>query len=106
MYLPPDEWNDCVARLPGGSLEHLGLEGVAQRDTETFTAEGAVGAGDAGKTENKENEKGHADPQFPDVPISRCPNLIEFLFQPTTRFDAAAPDLACCAMKRTAQAHS
>ncbi len=103
MYLPPDEWNDCVARLPGGSLEHLGLEGVAQRDTETFTAEGAVSAGDAGKTENKEKEKGHADPQFPDVPISRCPDLIEFLSQSTTRFHGSIPGLVDEVKKLTAE---
>ena len=29
LYLTPEEWSDRVAQLPGGSLEHLGLERVS-----------------------------------------------------------------------------
>ena len=44
IYLPPDEWNALIARLPGGSLEHLNVLRIARA----------------------EEELGLADPQVPD----------------------------------------
>ncbi|HEY6304866.1 MAG TPA: transcription-repair coupling factor [Candidatus Angelobacter sp.] len=63
IYLPPPRWNEVVAKLPGGSLEQLGLLRIAEA----------------------ENKLGLAAPQVPESA------LIEFSSQPTMRFHGSVP---------------
>jgi transcription-repair coupling factor (superfamily II helicase) len=65
IFLSPKQWNATVAKLPGGSLEQLGLLRMAQA----------------------ENALGLAEPQAPDAP------LIEFSTQPTARFHGSVPGM-------------
>jgi len=58
IYLPPQRWDQLIAKLPGGSMEQLGLLRIAEA----------------------ENKLGLAEPQVPDAP------LIEFSTRPTSRF--------------------
>jgi transcription-repair coupling factor (superfamily II helicase) len=74
IFLSPDQWTALVARLPGGSLEQLGLLRIAQA----------------------ENALGLAEPQLPDAP------LIEFSTQPTTRFHGSVPGIVEEVRKLTA----
>ena len=75
IYLPPDEWNALVARLPGGSLEHLNVLRIARA----------------------EEELGLADPQVPDQ------SLIEFPAHSTSRFHGSVPAMVEEVKKLTAQ---
>ncbi|HLW51989.1 MAG TPA: transcription-repair coupling factor [Candidatus Angelobacter sp.] len=65
IYLSPGDWDRMIARLPGGSLEQLGLLRIAQ-------AENALGLA------------------APEVPHLEAP-LIEFTTQPTARFHGSVP---------------
>jgi transcription-repair coupling factor (superfamily II helicase) len=76
IYLPPDEWNALVARLPGGSLEHLNVLRIARA----------------------EEELGLMDPQVPDQ------SLIEFPAHSTSRFHGSVPAMVEEVKKLTAQA--
>ena len=75
IYLPPDEWNALIARLPGGSLEHLNVLRIARA----------------------EEELGLADPQVPDR------SLIEFPAHSTSRFHGSVPAMVEEVKKLTAQ---
>src|SRR5207253_10192125 len=75
IYLPPDEWNTLVARLPGGSLEHLNVLRIARA----------------------EEDLGLADPQVLDK------NVIEFPAQSTARFHGSVPGMVEEVKKLTAQ---
>src|ERR1051326_787653 len=74
IYLTPEQWNQTISRLPGGSLEHLGLLRIAQA----------------------EESLGLVDPQLPD------PNLIELTTQPTARFHGSVPAMVEEVKKLTA----
>jgi len=74
IFLSPDQWNALVARLPGGSLEQLGLLRIAQA----------------------ENALALTEPQVPDAP------LIEFSTQPTARFHGSVPGMVEEVRKLTA----
>ena len=76
IYLSPKEWDERIARLPGGSLEQLGLLRIAR-------AEDALGL---------------AEPQLPAEP------LIEFTTQPTSRFHGSVPAMVEEVRKLTASA--
>ncbi|HWS18568.1 MAG TPA: hypothetical protein VN223_11150, partial [Candidatus Elarobacter sp.] len=39
IYLPPDEWNTLIARLPGGSLEHLNVLRIARAEEDLGLAD-------------------------------------------------------------------
>jgi len=65
IYLQPQQWDELIARLPGGTLEQLGLLRIAQA----------------------ENELGLAEPQIPEA------RLIEFSSQPTSRFHGSVPGM-------------
>jgi transcription-repair coupling factor (superfamily II helicase) len=75
IYLPPDDWNALITRLPGGSLEHLNVLRIARA----------------------EEDLGLADPQVPDK------NLIEFPAQSTARFHGSVPGMVEEVKKLTAQ---
>ena len=75
IYLAPEEWNAVVARLPGGSLEHLNILRIARA----------------------EEELGLADPQVPDR------SLIEFAAHSTSRFHGSVPAMVEEVKKLTAQ---
>jgi transcription-repair coupling factor (superfamily II helicase) len=75
IYLPPDEWNALIARLPGGSLEHLNVLRIARA----------------------EEDLGLADPQVPDK------YLIEFPAHSTSRFHGSVPAMVEEVKKLTAQ---
>src|SRR5262249_30444324 len=75
IYLPPEQWDALVARLPGGSLEHLGLLQIAEA----------------------ENALGLAAPEVPG------PGLIELTTQPTARFHGSVPAMVEEVKKLTAQ---
>ncbi|HMF91485.1 MAG TPA: transcription-repair coupling factor [Candidatus Angelobacter sp.] len=74
IFLTPERWNEIVAKLPGGSLEQLGLLRIAQA----------------------ENALGLAEPQVPDAP------LIEFSSQTTVRFHGSVPGMVEEVRKLTA----
>ncbi len=63
IYLPPEEWNERLSRLPGGALERLGMGQVAEIDLSEF------------------------------MPVSANSLMlsIEFLSQPTPRFHGSVP---------------
>jgi transcription-repair coupling factor (superfamily II helicase) len=63
IYLPPPRWNEVIAKLPGGSLEQLGLLRIAE-------AENKLGLGAPRVLESA---------------------LIEFSSQPTMRFHGSVP---------------
>ena len=63
IYLPPEQWRRLVARLPGGSLEQLGLLRIAEA----------------------ENALGITAPEAPGEP------MVEFLTQSTMRFHGSVP---------------
>jgi transcription-repair coupling factor (superfamily II helicase) len=75
IYLPPDEWNALLARLPGGSLEHLNVLRIARA----------------------EEDLGLADPQVPDK------YLIEFPAHSTSRFHGSVPAMVDEVKKLTGQ---
>ena len=75
IYLPPDDWNALITRLPGGSLEHLNVLRIARA----------------------EEDLGLADPQMPDK------HLIEFPAQSTARFHGSVPGMVEEVRKLTAQ---
>jgi transcription-repair coupling factor (superfamily II helicase) len=75
IYLPPDDWNGLITRLPGGSLEHLNVLRIA----------------------SAEEDLGLGDPQMPDK------HLIEFPAQSTSRFHGSVPGMVEEVKKLTAQ---
>ena len=94
IYLPPEEWNERISKLPGGALMHLGM----------LTGSGSAGAKEPPRvTDIFEGEmpSSPADDFLPkealdtppsDHPITRSPDHpIEFLSQPTTRFHGSVP---------------
>ena len=87
IYLPPEEWNERVAKLPGGDLEELGLH---RTHTSAYEAEDI---GDAVSPTDRS----------PDPPITGSPDLIEFQSQPTTRFHGSVPAMVEEVKKLTAE---
>ena len=75
IFLPPDEWNARLEKLPGGSMEQLGLLRIAR-------AEAELGLTDA--------------------PASEEASLIEFSSQPTIRFHGSVPGMVEEVRKLTA----
>jgi transcription-repair coupling factor (superfamily II helicase) len=63
IFFSPDRWHERIAKLPGGSMEQLGVLRIAE-------AENALGLAE------------------PEVPSSQ---LIEFTTQPTARFHGSVP---------------
>ena len=90
IYLPPEEWNERVAKLPGGDLMRLGMMGVAGgaiRDGKPPKVvdifEGEIPSAVMNDFQAEEET---------DHPITRSPDHpIEFLSQPTTRFHGSVP---------------
>jgi len=74
IFFPPEEWRDRIARLPGGSLEQLGVLRIAEA----------------------ENELGLAEPEVPGG------QLVEFSTQPTARFHGSVPAMVEEVRKLTA----
>jgi transcription-repair coupling factor (superfamily II helicase) len=74
IYLPPQSWSELIAKLPGGSLEQLGLLRIAEA----------------------ENKLGLTVPQVPEG------NLVEFNSQPTMRFHGSVPAMVEEVKKLTA----
>ncbi|HET9181981.1 MAG TPA: transcription-repair coupling factor [Candidatus Angelobacter sp.] len=75
IFLTPEEWNRRIEKLPGGSLEQLGLLRIARAEAEL------------GLT---------------DSPSIEEPSLIEFASQPTTRFHGSVPGMVEEVRKLTA----
>ncbi|HSM86844.1 MAG TPA: DEAD/DEAH box helicase, partial [Candidatus Limnocylindrales bacterium] len=75
IFITPEQWNERIARLPGGSLEQLGLLRIARAEAEL------------GLTEGRLEEEA-------------C--LIEFSSQPTTRFHGSVPGMVEEVRKLTA----
>lgn len=75
IFLTPDEWNARIEKLPGGSLEQLGLLRIAR-------AEAELGLTDSPSIEET--------------------SLIEFASQPTTRFHGSVPGMVEEVRKLTA----
>ena len=74
IYLPPQQWDELIARLSGGTLEQLGLLRIAQA----------------------ENKLGLGEPQIPEA------QLMEFSTQPTMRFHGSVPAMTEEVKKLTA----
>jgi transcription-repair coupling factor (superfamily II helicase) len=66
IFLPPKEWNPRIEKLPGGSMEQLGLLRIARAEAEL------------GLT---------------DTPAAEEASPIEFSSQPTTRFHGSVPGM-------------
>ncbi|HEY6348635.1 MAG TPA: transcription-repair coupling factor [Candidatus Angelobacter sp.] len=77
LYLEPEEWNDRVAKLPGGDLEHLGMGLPPPRHANS----GRIA--DPGSSEN--------------------PGNIEILSQPSRRFHGSVPAMVEEVNKLTAE---
>jgi transcription-repair coupling factor (superfamily II helicase) len=75
IYLPPEEWNALLERLPGGSLEHLNVLRITRA----------------------EEDLGLVDPQVPHA------SLIEFAAQSTTHFHGSVPAMIEEVKKLTTQ---
>jgi transcription-repair coupling factor (superfamily II helicase) len=75
IFLSPEQWDERISRLPGGSLEHLNVLRIARA----------------------EEDLGLADPQVPD------PHLIELPSQSTMRFHGSVPAMVEEVRKLTAQ---
>ncbi|HKT49078.1 MAG TPA: transcription-repair coupling factor, partial [Candidatus Angelobacter sp.] len=75
IFLPPNEWNARLEKLPGGSMEQLGLLRMARAEAEL------------GLT---------------DTPTAEEAALIEFSSQPTTRFHGSVPGMVEEVRKLTA----
>ncbi|HWX56032.1 MAG TPA: transcription-repair coupling factor [Verrucomicrobiae bacterium] len=100
IYVPPAEWNELIAKLPGADLEHLGLIGSLPQKEDI--GEGA-GAARAWKTPETTPNDPSGESRSPDHPITRPPDLIEFLTQPTPRFHGSVPGMVEEVKKLTAQ---
>jgi transcription-repair coupling factor (superfamily II helicase) len=74
IFLPPEDWDERIGTLPGGSLEQLGLLRIA----------------------HAENELGLAEPEVPSG------HLIEFKTQPAVRFHGSVPGMVEEVRKLTA----
>jgi transcription-repair coupling factor (superfamily II helicase) len=75
IYFPPEQWNDLLAKQPGGSLEHLNILRIARA----------------------EDDLGLVDPQVPDK------QLIELSAHSTSRFHGSVPAMIEEVKKLTAQ---
>jgi transcription-repair coupling factor (superfamily II helicase) len=85
IYLSPEDWNECLAKLPGGELMHLGMltpSHSAEPPAVADIFEGEIPSPAVADSEREQSD--HA-------PALRLAKVIEFLSQPTTRFHGSVP---------------
>ncbi len=89
LYLPPEEWNERVALLPGGDLEHLGLERSGRGEDQSLNPEATAKETDV--TEEHSIRGGQQSYRM------------EILSQPAMRFHGSIPAMVEEVNKLTAE---
>src|SRR5205807_9520874 len=111
IYVRPEEWDERLAKRPGGDLEQLGLHravhhsiedddaglGSDSNSTPVILSERIARVEESPESFPNEAASGNPSDTFsssfrsPDHPITRSPDLVEFSSQPTTRFHGSVP---------------
>ena len=89
LYLPPEEWNERVALLPGGDLEHLGLERSGHWEDQSLNREATA--------------KGIEVTEEHSIRGGQQSYRMEILSQPAMRFHGSIPAMVEEVNKLTAE---